>query len=1018
MISLLVLLLFASVHAATPYVPVQPDPILETWRWRSYPELNGKGLRCLASDPQGKMWFGVADGVVVYDGVDWVSHPIHVDGQPVPVNHLLTPSTGFAHAATPRGVFKFSGGTWERVFPEADSPDDWFISALRETNDGVIWAATAMGALQLMGDRQMLFTSKDGARAVRVIAPSLEVSVIPDSLVTRVPWDQGNHYGIGVHLIEGNYIGLRRKGHRVAWAVAPAGPAASEGLRVGDVILAVDGRADVSQTGLFAQREDEVQLVVKRAAAVETLKVKRSPVAGHTGNPAVHDIVLSEDGSLWFAMRTGDVLRKHGDSWNRYTPEGIEYPSYMRISASDASVSAVLQSQPKRGVLTLDVESGTWREDVFHGTNFLKISLGRTQDGYLWIGGHQNHLAVHRHGQWSTYGEELPFPKTRVIDLEMVGDGVVWLAFVGDRAFRVDLAPSKWQTYSGLSFCLRARDGSDWFIDANDGVVRKRGAEWIRFNEADGLVSHPGTIVEDALGGLWVGGAHHGSAAVSQLRDGVWHRSVLSRLAQGVESRSGFASSSSVWFGGQPNFDKNAGHVGGVVEFSLDAPTSDAWTHHVPPDVIPYVYAITEAHGSTWIGGYNGLQRLTGVTWEALVEPVGLSEPSIDVLHTDSLGNLWVGHRRYGLYRYDGVTWKSYTSSDGLPDSRVQAITDDGRGNVWAAYATGYARFDGEVWQKDLLPPSFPLASQGALERLPDGTLWVSSSAQHAASRGSSNQSTLNSYSYLPDELPPDTRIRIAPAEVGYPGTAAILWAGIDAWHDTPADRLQYSWRMDDGPWSTFSTGAEQVFPTLESGRHVFEVRARDADFNVDPSPARVALRVTLPAWRQPSVWSILGVLLLAAAAQTLRLVRRDRALRVANQDLERRVSVRTQDLEDSERLLSVALEAVRMATWEWQVQKNVMTWSAYGDDLFSLPEGTLKREPFAFRNVLVGEDLSKCPQESDTPLPRRNRRPRHSHVGQSGYPTPCRSRSRRGLPLRRHSVSGGRHGRGHWCCT
>ena len=36
--------------AATPYTPRHADPVQESWRWRTFPELKGQGLSCLAQD--------------------------------------------------------------------------------------------------------------------------------------------------------------------------------------------------------------------------------------------------------------------------------------------------------------------------------------------------------------------------------------------------------------------------------------------------------------------------------------------------------------------------------------------------------------------------------------------------------------------------------------------------------------------------------------------------------------------------------------------------------------------------------------------------------------------------------------------------------------------------------------------------------------------------------------------------------------------------------------------------------
>ena len=73
--ALFVLILAAAeCWAVQPYTPAQADPVLEPWRWRSFPELKGLGLRCMAEDTAGNMWFGIDAGVVRYDGVTWQTY--------------------------------------------------------------------------------------------------------------------------------------------------------------------------------------------------------------------------------------------------------------------------------------------------------------------------------------------------------------------------------------------------------------------------------------------------------------------------------------------------------------------------------------------------------------------------------------------------------------------------------------------------------------------------------------------------------------------------------------------------------------------------------------------------------------------------------------------------------------------------------------------------------------------------------------------------------------------------------
>ena len=72
-------------------------------------------------------------------------------------------------------------------------------------------------------------------------------------------------------------------------------------------------------------------------------------------------------------------------------------------------------------------------------------------------------------------------------------------------------------------------------------------------------------------------------------------------------------------------------------------------------------------------------------------------------------------------------------------------------------------------------------------------------------------------------------------------GNTIIRWRGIDPWRDTDEADLQYAWRLDQGEWSVFATDSEKVFFSLDSGDHLFEVKARDQDYNEDPTPSVAA---------------------------------------------------------------------------------------------------------------------------------------------------------------------------------
>lgn len=85
---------------------------------------------------------------------------------------------------------------------------------------------------------------------------------------------------------------------------------------------------------------------------------------------------------------------------------------------------------------------------------------------------------------------------------------------------------------------------------------------------------------------------------------------------------------------------------------------------------------------------------------------------------------------------------------------------------------------------------------------------------------------------------PPDTEI-ISCDVAG--ASASIAWTGTD--DTTSATALRYSYRLvRPGPaydaWSTWSSGKTKTYTALSPGSYTFQVRAKDGDGAIDPSPA------------------------------------------------------------------------------------------------------------------------------------------------------------------------------------
>jgi hypothetical protein len=94
------------------------------------------------------------------------------------------------------------------------------------------------------------------------------------------------------------------------------------------------------------------------------------------------------------------------------------------------------------------------------------------------------------------------------------------------------------------------------------------------------------------------------------------------------------------------------------------------------------------------------------------------------------------------------------------------------------------------------------------------------------------------------DTTAPETTITSGPT--GWIGatSATFEWTGSDG--ITKLENLVYSYRIDGGSWSTFSSTTSTTFTGLLEGSHTFEVKAKDQVGNEDLTPAKRSFSIDL----------------------------------------------------------------------------------------------------------------------------------------------------------------------------
>ncbi|MFB3787202.1 MAG: ATP-binding protein [bacterium] len=204
-----------------------------------------------------------------------------------------------------------------------------------------------------------------------------------------------------------------------------------------------------------------------------------------------------------------------------------------------------------------------------------------------------------------------------------------------------------------------------------------------------------------------------------------------------------------------------------------------------------------------WVGGRDAIHEWNGAEWKAI--RAGLD--GVRSIHQGRDGSLWVASGS-GLHRYKDGSWVTLTYEDGLPNAAVFEVYEDRRNRIWAGTTRGISLYHPEA---DRDPPQ----------------------------------------TYIPRELNANRMLL---------GEVKFFFQGVDKWKYIRAGRLLYSWRVDDGPWRPFAPDTVAQVPVAKAGRHRFEARAMDRNWNVDPTPAVYPFTVMLPWYREPVLLALFGL--------------------------------------------------------------------------------------------------------------------------------------------------------------
>jgi signal transduction histidine kinase/DNA-binding response OmpR family regulator/ligand-binding sensor domain-containing protein len=781
---IILLLLFFSVQTYAQnlgnYTPKYSNAFTEQWRWESFPELIGKGCRCMIEDVKKVLWFGVNGGVMRYDGMNWKFFALTKDSSEVPVVSLCSASDGSLYIGTAKGIYTLKNGKCKSIPLSLDFGDP-----------------------------------------------------------VEHPYNK-------VPIIE----------------------ASDKSIFIG------------SHQGIIRIKDNKIILCRENSAFTDPVKfgeLKKFPLFD------VYSIVENKSGKLWLGLTDGRIYEckiNYADiysnlTWSRVDEErGYVRIKYPMIKIASSGKVFIASGWNDGGINIKD--GSTWR--VFKSQREFDIDdlysdIIEMKDGSICAAG-IGRIFIYNSGSWKMYeSTNLPFASNRLILYE-TDEQHLFIIGLGNEVWRIDLSNKRWATLKGLSFQAEDKSGNKWFISYDGAVVKcdAKMKKWIKYSRADGVIDVTVALIVSKNGNIWIAGSDKETAATACFNGKKWTKQIHPHLGWGIDRRAVFESSDgSLWFGSASDVVFEKGQKGGLVRYkNANNPDNIEFEYHYADEnfKLTGVYGIGQTAGGTIYAGQLGFYKFSDEIkkWTRILDPSGLNASFVDCMGTSSTGDLWVGTRTNGVFFLDHKTgkWKHYTIKDGLSSNTIINIHVISNENVWVATNRDISHFDGLNWTRNSFHSYLKPKLDGiSIKSSKDGAIWVDQNLpawyRKVLYKDSfveeSDKNFFTTFCY-PDHAAPETIITFAEDKIAQPGNVILSWSANDPWKLTPVEQIQYSYRIDDNPWSSFTYRTSNIFLSVASGYHTFEVRARDRDNNVDLTPAQVTFYVTPPTWAQP--WFIL----------------------------------------------------------------------------------------------------------------------------------------------------------------
>ena len=270
----------------------------------------------------------------------------------------------------------------------------------------------------------------------------------------------------------------------------------------------------------------------------------------------------------------------------------------------------------------------------------------------------------------------------------------------------------------------------------------------------------------------------------------------------------------------------------------------------------------------------------------------GLSSRMIDVLFKDGHGRLWIGTSDFGMFLFNknDSTFRSFTKQDGLPGNSIKGILEDESGYIWITTSRGLSRFNYDSlrfknYNRDDGLNSNEFYVRSYL-RTKNGLFFLG--GENGFNIFSPEKISTNDF--IPPVYLTNLKINNVTAEIGAKNSPLKKYIGetseitltykqssftieFVALNYTRSSRNQFMYKLEgfDEDWIDAGNNRSASYTNIKPGEYVFMVKGSNNDGIWNETPTALKISLKPPLWK--TWWAILLYILVLSALVTISLM-------------------------------------------------------------------------------------------------------------------------------------------------